>query len=62
MGAQAALGLAGLHEHGIVHGGIKPSTLIQTPDGTIVLIDAGLAQAQGGADLTEQALPPTPPT
>ena len=57
LGAQAALGLAGLHEHGIVHGGIKPSTLIRTPDGTIVLVDAGLAQAQGGADLTEEAPP-----
>ena len=53
LGAQAALGLAGLHEHGIVHGAVKPSTLIQTPEGIIVLIDAGLAQAQGGADLTE---------
>jgi serine/threonine-protein kinase len=57
LGAQAALGLAGLHEHGIVHGGLKPSTLIQTLDGIVVLIDAGLVQAQGGADLTEQAPP-----
>ncbi len=56
-GAQAALGLASLHEHGIVHGAVKPSTLIQTPDGSVVLIDAGLAQAQGGADLTEEAPP-----
>ncbi len=57
VGAQAALGLAGLHEHGIVHGAVKPSTLIQTPEGIIVLIDAGLAQAQGGAILTETAAP-----
>ncbi len=57
LGAQASLGLASLHEHGIVHGGVKPATLIQKPDGSVVLIDAGLAQAQGGADLTEEAPP-----
>ncbi len=57
VGAQASLGLASLHEHGIVHGGVKPATLIQRLDGSVVLIDAGLAQAQGGADLTEEAPP-----
>jgi serine/threonine-protein kinase len=57
LGAQASLGLAGLHEHGIVHGGVKPATLIQTPDGSVVLVDTGLLQAQGGADLTEEAPP-----
>jgi serine/threonine-protein kinase len=57
LGAQASLGMAGLHERGIVHGSVKPSTLIQTPVGNVVVVDAGLAQAQGGADLTEQAAP-----
>ena len=57
LGAEAALGLDGLHEHGIVHGGVKPSALVQTPDGDVVLVDAGLKQAQGGADLTEEAAP-----
>ena len=57
LGAQASLGLAGLHEHGIVHGGVKPAALIQSADGTVVLVDVGLAQAQGGADLTEEAPP-----
>ena len=57
LGAQASLGLAGLHERGIVHGAVKPSTVIQTPDGSVVVVDAGLAQAQGGADLSEQAPP-----
>ena len=47
----------GTHERGIVHGSVKPSTLIQTPVGNVVVVDAGLAQAQGGADLTEQAAP-----
>ena len=57
LGAQASLGLAGLHERGIVHGAVKPASLIQTPDGSVVVVDAGLTQAQGGADLTEQAPP-----
>jgi beta-lactam-binding protein with PASTA domain len=57
LAAQASLGLTGLHEHGIVHGAIKPSTLTQTLDGEVVLVDAGLTQAQGGADLTEEAPP-----
>jgi serine/threonine-protein kinase len=57
LGAQAALGLAALHERGIVHGAVKPRSLLQTRDGSVVVVDAGLAQAQGGADLTEQAPP-----
>ena len=57
LGAQAALGLGALHARGIVHGAVKPSTLVQTPDGGVVLVDAGLAQAQGGADLAEDTPP-----
>jgi eukaryotic-like serine/threonine-protein kinase len=57
LGAQAALGLAALHQQGIVHGAVKPSTLVQAPDERVVLVDTGLAQAQGGADLTEEAPP-----
>ena len=57
LGVQAALGLANLHEHGIVHGAVSPDTLIWTYEGDVVLIDAGLAQGQGGADLTGKAPP-----
>ena len=57
LGSHAAIGLAALHQHGIVHGAVKPSTLVQAPDGTVLVIDAGLEQAQGGVDLTEQAPP-----
>jgi eukaryotic-like serine/threonine-protein kinase len=57
LGAQAALGLAALHAQGTVHGAVKPTTLVRTADGTVVLIDAGLEQAQGGADLSETAPP-----
>ena len=56
-GAQAALGLAALHEHSMVHGAIKPADLLRTADGSIVLVDAGLAQAQGEPDLSPSAPP-----
>lgn len=57
LGAQAALGLAALHQQGIVHGAVKPGTLVQGLDDSVLLVDAGLEQAQGGVDLTEQAPP-----
>jgi eukaryotic-like serine/threonine-protein kinase len=57
LGAQAALGLAALHAKGIVHGAIKPAALIQASDGAVVVVDAGLLQAQGGADLSDTAPP-----
>lgn len=57
LGAQAALGLSALHGQGIVHGGVKPTTLVQRPDGSVTLVDAGLEQAQGGVDLSASAPP-----
>ena len=57
LGAQAALGLAALHVKGIVHGAVKPASLIQASDGSVVVVDAGLLQAQGGADLSDTAPP-----
>ncbi|MBI2805670.1 MAG: protein kinase [Planctomycetes bacterium] len=40
---QAALGLQHAHEKGLVHRDLKPQNLMRTPDGTIKILDFGLA-------------------
>lgn len=41
---QLCLALAFLHKNGIIHRDIKPSNIIIKPDGTVVLIDLGIAR------------------
>ena len=54
-GAQAASALAALHRQGVVHGGVKPSTIVITPPGGLKLVDTGLARARGPQDLSEES-------
>jgi len=54
---QAALGLQHAHERGLVHRDVKPSNLLVSTDGTVKLLDLGLARslapaASGGHDIT----------
>jgi hypothetical protein len=52
---QAALGLQHAHDRGLVHRDIKPDNLIRCSDGTVKILDFGLAAltAEGGGGLTE---------
>jgi hypothetical protein len=53
---QAALGLHYLHGRGLVHRDVKPSNLMRTSDGTVKVLELGLArlgiEARAGHDLT----------
>ena len=58
--AQIADALAFAHEHGIIHGDLKGSNIIVTPEGNIKLLDFGLGRRiprSGMAEVTSSSLP-----
>jgi eukaryotic-like serine/threonine-protein kinase len=59
VGASAAAGLAALHERGVAHGDLKPSSLARAEDGSVKLTGAGIAEAFPPPDLRPGTLPDT---
>jgi len=52
---EAARGLEHLHQRGVIHRDVKPSNLMATEDGRLVVTDLGLARLAGEESLTSPA-------
>lgn len=57
IGARVATALHDLHRQHLVHLDLKPSSVMQRPDGTVVLIDFGLSHHDHLPDLLDEAFP-----
>jgi serine/threonine-protein kinase len=53
---QIASGLAAAHAAGVVHGDLKPANLMITPNGTIKIMDFGLARRFSESDRRETTI------
>src|SRR5262249_20162475 len=53
--AQAARGLEFAHKHGVIHRDIKPGNLLVDENGTVKILDMGLARIAGDPNSATQA-------